>query len=475
MALPEGEARASPGADSGYSEASTSQSPEPRGPPPSSLLDPIGTIYSSKEEFIARSTAIATSLGFRLYIGGERQRARAKTVDIRRLELACYKFRHVGEDGKRTRIGGCHFALRAKEIQEDGETEEGSTKPIRWELAAGTFVHNHDLGPPIPQPKRRKGRLPICASQPPAKRQRSSQSPSAAHVDPKLQPAVDSLLDLAYPSPAETASPPPNDPPSGNSTPWIPSTLGSQISDSELISMLSDLANGGNGDCSLTFTPAAATPVEGAGAAPPTAPAPTTFEDPGSFEAALAALAGLPSSLPSLPSLPTAPPSATSVASTSRFTFPPIDTPESPPLISTPPMFAVGTSTPLAKLQEFLRNAHVDLEQYAEAFVQAGCTDLETLLSLSSAELRIFVESDLPRIFPRLLSQPFHVRLMASIMGEEKERRKEVERILALTSGLMGVGMGPAVKLEEEGKGEDGEPKVLEAVPEPACTETPVP
>lgn len=81
----------------------------------------------------------ATQLGFRLYIGGERQRARAKTIDVRRLELACYKFRHVGEDGKRTRVGGCHFALRAKEVQ-DPDSEDGSAKPKRWELAAGTFV-----------------------------------------------------------------------------------------------------------------------------------------------------------------------------------------------------------------------------------------------------------------------------------------------------------------------------------------------
>ncbi|KAK4700734.1 hypothetical protein P7C70_g5504, partial [Phenoliferia sp. Uapishka_3] len=247
------------------SEASRSPSPEPRGPPPSSLLDPVGTIYSSKEDFIARSTAIATQLGFRLYIGGERQRARAKTIDVRRLELACYKFRHVGADGKRTRVGGCHFALRAKEVPEK-DADKGLGKPKRWELAAGTFVHNHELGPPIPQPKRRKGRPSNPVDEPAAKRLRTSGIPPAAHVDPKLQPAVDSLLDLAYPSPAETPSPTPpsNDgPSSGATTPWVPGALGSQISDSELISMLSDLANGGNGDCLKALSPSAPSPVDG--------------------------------------------------------------------------------------------------------------------------------------------------------------------------------------------------------------------
>ena len=44
-------------------------------------------------------------------------------------------------------------------------------------------------------------------------------------------------------------------------------------------------------------------------------------------------------------------------------------------------------------------------------------------------------------------------------MGEEKERRKEVERLLALTTGdLLGVDMSPpGVKLEE--KGVEGQPE----------------
>lgn len=246
--------------------------------------------------------------------------------------------------------------------------------------------------------------------------------------------------------------------------------------------MLSDLANGGNGDCSKAFSPVT-TPVEGT---TPAAIVPAkTFDEPGSFEAALAALAGLPSSLP-----PAAPPSVASVASTSQFIFPP-DTPTSPPLMTASALFNLDATTPLAKLQEFLRNAHADLEQYAEAFVQAGCTDLETLLSLSASELRIFVEKDLvssplslvrattltvpsqPRIFPRLTQQPFHVRLMASIMGEEKERRREVERLLALTSGanILGFDLGPPVVNPPVVKSEEPAMAGAESAPAPEPSE----
>ncbi|KAK4693380.1 hypothetical protein P7C70_g8936, partial [Phenoliferia sp. Uapishka_3] len=163
--------------------------------------------------------------------------------------------------------------------------------------------------------------------------------------------------------------------------------------------------------------------------------------------------------LPSLPSsLPATPPSsATSATSSSTPYIFPTDAPASPALVPAPSLFPPDNTTPLGKLQEFLRNAHAALEQYAEAFIKAGCTDLETLLRLSDDEMRTFVEIDLPRVVPRLVEQPFHVRLMASIMGEEKERRREVERIWAITTGdhLFGPSSLPSVnvpplKMEEE-------------------------
>lgn len=88
----------------------------------------------NKDIFIKSCNEQAEIQGFRLWVGEGRPVKDA--IAGGRVELACYKFRHKGPDGKRTRVGGCRFVLKA--VQLSDVVDELGNKA--WELAGGHFV-----------------------------------------------------------------------------------------------------------------------------------------------------------------------------------------------------------------------------------------------------------------------------------------------------------------------------------------------
>ena len=57
------------------------------------------------------------------------------------------------------------------------------------------------------------------------------------------------------------------------------------------------------------------------------------------------------------------------------------------------------TASPIPELSvaEFLGREHKVLEQYGDAFVEAGCSDSASLLRLPEGEMRAFIDEDLVR------------------------------------------------------------------------------
>lgn len=54
-----------------------------------------------------------------------------------RVELACYRFRNK-VNGRRTRVGGCKFVIKAAQLPWQGEAEVER----QWEIVGGHYVRN---------------------------------------------------------------------------------------------------------------------------------------------------------------------------------------------------------------------------------------------------------------------------------------------------------------------------------------------
>lgn len=81
-------------------------------------------------------STLSAEQGFRVWIGEGRSLRDVDGHKAGRVELACYRFRNKDEQGKRTRVGGCRFVIKAVQCYEKGvEVDER-----KWKLVAGTFV-----------------------------------------------------------------------------------------------------------------------------------------------------------------------------------------------------------------------------------------------------------------------------------------------------------------------------------------------
>ena len=71
-----------------------------------------------------------------MYVGEGRALKDPNGETSGRVELACYKFRAKDATGKRTRVGGCRFIMKAVQIWD----EEVEPELRKWKLAGGYFV-----------------------------------------------------------------------------------------------------------------------------------------------------------------------------------------------------------------------------------------------------------------------------------------------------------------------------------------------
>ncbi|KAM0748823.1 hypothetical protein T439DRAFT_381939 [Meredithblackwellia eburnea MCA 4105] len=418
-------------------------------------FDPIGTFYNTREDFIQASSANACSLGFKLYIGGERMRQRSKTQDFNRLELACYKFRQVGADGRRTRVGGCHFALRARETCEEDADGNVST---RWELTSGTFEHNHPLGAPIENKARRKARSSSSQSLPPAKRSRPSSLSREAYTASRTT-TPDSILDskepaahLAYPSPADTPTPSIADSDfsymsqfgdSGPST-SCSSSSSEPAKTTRSILLLSNegTAKQHNGSIPEMLTPEAFKAALDAIPNPPLMPSNPNFSVSSlSSSSSSAASASIPIYTSAIPShlhsdcyLPIMDQAALLVKHEQEIEL---------PLLSASQVQSLTAR--FQEVQSFLACSHPELEHLAPAFIAAGVDSLDGLLALEHDELALCMTEKLPKIATDLVQKPSHVSILWNALEEERRRRAQVETLLALTQTWSDQSISPLV------------------------------